>query len=91
MKKPLKMLVLGLLSTVAVLILALTLPLAEPPTATLSGPVALTGVTIIDVEQGEAVADQTVVSATGLSSMSRLAPGYRYLPTFVVWMRRGNT
>jgi hypothetical protein len=82
LKKPLKILLLGLLTTVAALILALTLPLAEPPSATLSGPVALTGVTIIDMERGEAVADQTVVMRDGF--IEHVAPGSQVqLPTDV--------
>ncbi len=72
MKALLKTLALGLLASIVALTIALSLPLPEPPLAFTSGPIALTGVTIIDVEQGEALANQTVVMRDGF--IERVGP-----------------
>lgn len=66
MKTSLKILSLTLLVIGAFLASALLWPLAEPPWLAHPGPIALEGVTVIDVERGTALPAQTVVLHGGL-------------------------
>jgi len=68
----LKALATGSLIGMTALVAALLWPMADPPWLAQSGPVALEHVTVVDVERGTAVADQTVVLRDGL--IQRVGP-----------------